>query len=154
MEDASVWLTNIKMVSIDLSREFIAYLPNLAGAIVVLLVGWGFAKILRAAVRIADGVNRLLDTLMPSGRLAGFRLSGRALKLIGDSIFWLAIFFVLTVASDIAEFHTFSAWLKGVVAYLPHLLGGGLIILVGYLISAAIRDLLSMTLASVGVGQS
>ena len=155
MEDASVWLTNIKMVSIDLSREFIAYLPNLAGAIVVLLVGWGFAKILRAAaVRIADGVNRLLDTLMPSGRLAGFRLSGRALKLIGDSIFWLAIFFVLTVASDIAEFHTFSAWLKGVVAYLPHLLGGGLIILVGYLISAAIRDLLSTTLASVGVGQS
>jgi small-conductance mechanosensitive channel len=113
------------------------------------------ARILRAGtLRIGEGVNRVFDTLMPSGRLAAFRLSGPATKLIGDIVFWLTIFFVVTVASDVAELLTFSTWLKTVVAYLPHLLGGGIIILVGYLISSAVRDLLSTTLASVGVSQS
>lgn len=155
MEDASIWLTNIKTVSVALLGDFIAYLPSLAGAILLLAAGWVLAKVLRAAaVRISDGVNRVLDTLVPTGRLAGFRLSRRATQLNGNIVFWLTIFFVVTVASDVAELETFSSWLKEVVGYLPHLLGGGLIILFGYLISAAIRDLVSTTLASMGVGQS
>ncbi len=155
MEDASIWLTNIKTVSVALLGDFIAYLPSLAGAILLLAAGWVLAKVLRAAaVRISDGVNRVLDTLVPTGRLAGFRLSRRATQLIGNMVFWLIIFFIVTVASDVAELETFSSWLQGVVGYLPHLLGGGFIILAGYLISAAIRDLVSTTLSSIGIGQS
>lgn len=155
MKDASVWLANVKSASLALLGDFIAYLPNLIGALILLGAGWVLAKIFRAAaIRISDGVNRLMDTFMPTGRLASFRLSRRATQLIGNTVFWLIIFFVLTVASDVAELTTFSSWLKSVVGYLPHLLGGGFIILVGYLISAAIRDLISTTLSSMGIGQS
>ena len=155
MEDASIWLANVKTVSISLLGDFIAYLPSLVGAVLLLGGGWLLARVLRVgAIRISEAVNRLFDTLMPTGRLASFRLSRRASQLLGSVVFWLVIFFVVTVASDVAELDTFSNWLKGVVAYLPHLLGGGLIILVGYLISAAIRDLVSTTLSSLGVSQS
>jgi len=72
-------------------------------------------------------------------------------QLIGNAVFWLTLFVVLTVAADVAEFDTLSEWLNSIVGFLPHLLGGGFIILVGYLISAAIRDLVSGALTSVGV---
>lgn len=155
MEDASVWLANVKAVSLSLLGDFVAYLPNLFGAILLLVAGWVLARILRAgAVRVSDGLNRVFDTVMPTGRLADVRLSRRAADLLGSIVFWLIIFFVITVASDVAELETLSSWLEGIVLYLPHLLGGGLIILVGYLISAAIRDLVSTTLSSMAIGQS
>jgi len=63
MEDASLWLSNIKQVSVDLLRDFIAYLPNLAGAVLLLAAGWLLAKLLKmGTVRISAGVNSLLDT--------------------------------------------------------------------------------------------
>lgn len=155
MEDASIWLANVKTAALGLVSEFITYLPNLLGALLLIAGGWFVARLLRAtAIRLADGVNRLLDTLVPTGGLSGFRLSRRVIDLIGDAVLWLFLFGIVTIAADVAEFVTFSNWLKDVVAYLPHLLGGGFIILAGYLISAAIRDVVSTALASMGIGQS
>lgn len=154
MEGASVWFTNVKKVSLELISNFIAYLPSLIGAMLLLVAGWLLARLLRTgAVRISDGINRLLDTVIPTGHLANFRLSKTSTRLIGNATYWLVIFFSLTVASDVAGLETFSSLLEGVSGYLPHLLGGGLIILVGYLISAAIRDVVSTTATSMGVEQ-
>ncbi len=155
MENASIWLAIIKTASLGVLTDFISYLPNLVGALLLLVAGWVLARSFKAvAVRFCDGVNRFFETVIPTGRLASFRLSRRATQLIGNVVLWLTLFFVVTVASDVAEFNTFSLWLKEIVGYLPHLMGGAFIILAGYMVSAAIRDLASTTLSSMGIGQS
>lgn len=155
MEDASIWIANVKTAALGLLSQFIAYLPSLLGAFLLLTAGWLVARLTRAmSVRVSDWFNRLLDTVVPTGQLASFRLSPRVIGMIGNAVFWLIMFCAVTIAADVAEMETFSDWLKSAVRYLPDLLGGGFIILAGYVISAAVRDLVSTTLASVEIGQS
>jgi len=154
MDEASIWLTDMKSASADLFAVFIAYLPYLVGAVLILLAGWLLARLARTMVlRMGDATNRLLDAVMPTGRLARFRLSPSATQHIGNAVYWLVMFFTITATANVAGLDTFSSWLDSIVAYLPNLLGGGLIILVGYMISEAIRDLVSTTLQSMEVAQ-
>jgi hypothetical protein len=133
----------------------IGYIPNLVGALLLLLFGWVFARLVRAgAGRLSDALNRLLDRFMRVDSLTRFRLSPQASKLIGNVAFWLIILFFITAATKVAQLDAFSSWLDRIVAYLPTLLAGGLIILAGYFVSALVRDLVSATLGSAGMAQS
>ncbi|WP_373086101.1 hypothetical protein [Sneathiella sp.] len=154
MEDASIWLANVKSASMELLSDLIAALPGLLGAVVLLVVGCLIARVLRAtAIRMSDGLNRLLETVMPTGRLASFRLSPRLARMIGNVVYWLTIIFAITLAADVADFDTVSSWLAVIFGYLPRVLGGVLIIIVGYLLAATVRDIVATALSSMAVSQ-
>jgi small-conductance mechanosensitive channel len=155
MEDASIWLDRVRQSLLDLASAFIAYLPDLLFAIILLVIGWLLARFLRAsATRINNYVNRLLETIAPTGRLASFRLSGRGTTLVGHLLYWLVLFIFVAAAARAAEFETLTYWLDEVVGLLPNLLGGATIVLIGYAVSIAVRDLVSTTLASAEIRQS
>lgn len=155
MENVTSWLDKVSAASTEMINSVAGYLPNLLGTILLLIAGWVIARIARtAALRLGDGVNRLLDRFMRAGSLARFRLSPQIIRLISDVAFWLIILFFITAATRIARLEVFSSWLDRIVAYLPTLLAGGLIILAGYLVSVLVRDLVSATLASARVPQS
>lgn len=155
MEQVTSPLQQASLAAADSLAALIAYVPNVLGAVLLVLAGWLMARIARAAAgRLGDGANRVLGRLLRSGSLARVRLSPRALKLAGDLVFWLIILFFVTAATKVARLDAFSAWLDQIVAYLPTLLAGGLIILAGYLLSTLMRDLVSATLASARIGQS
>ena len=154
MEEASIWLTNAQAIGLELISDLIAALPGFAGAVFLLVVGWLIARGLRAAsLRLSNWFNRLLETIVPTGRLAKFRLSGRAAKLVGNTVYWLTIFFAITLAADVAHFDTLSSWMSVILGYLPQIFGGTFIVVVGYLIGVAIRDVVSTTLSSMGMEQ-
>ena len=155
MEDASIWLDRVRQSLLDLASAFIAYLPDLLFAIFLLVVGWLLARFLRAsATRINNYVNRLLETIAPTGRLASFRLSGRGTTLVGHLLYWLVLFIFVAAAARAARFETLTYWLDEIVGLLPNLIGGVSIVLIGYAISVAVRDLVSTTLASAEIRQS
>ena len=155
MENVTSWFDSLRVSAADLLGTVVAYAPNLIGALLLLLFGWMLARLVRTGTgRLGDTINRLLDRLMRIGSLTRFRLSPQALKLIGNVAFWLIILFFITAATKVAQLDAFSSWLDRIVAYLPTLLAGGLIILAGYLVSALVRDLLSATLGSAGLAQS
>ncbi|MCC3305081.1 mechanosensitive ion channel family protein [Sneathiella sp. HT1-7] len=154
MEDASNWFANVKTASMELLSDLITALPGLLGAIILLVAGWAVARVLRAtSIKMSDGMNRLFETIMPTGRLASFRLSPRSAQMIGNVVYWLTIVFTITLAADVANFDTFSSWLAVIFGYLPRVLGGVLIVIVGYLLGAAVRDLVATTLSSMAVHQ-
>jgi small-conductance mechanosensitive channel len=67
-------------------------------------------------------------------------------------VYWVVVLFFLTAATQVLGLDAFLGWLNRVVAYLPTLLTGGLIILAGFLVSALVRDLV-VTAAPVGGSQ-
>lgn len=155
MEHLTTWLDGLRASAANLLDTMVGYLPNLIGAVLLLLLGWMLARLVRAAAgRLGNAVNRLLDRLMRRGSLTRFRLSPRALKLIGNAAFWLVILFFITAATRVAQLDAFSSWLDRILAYLPTLLAGALIILAGYLVSALVRDLVAATLGSAGLAQN
>jgi hypothetical protein len=155
MDHVTSWFDGLRASAANLLDTMLGYLPNLIGALLLLLFGWMLARLVRAAAgRLGDAVNRLLDRFMRPSSLTRFRLSPRALKLIGNAAFWLVILFFITAATRVAQLDAFSSWLDRILAYLPNLLAGALIILAGYLVSALVRDLVGATLGSAGLAQS
>lgn len=155
MENGSIWFSGLKTGFIDIAVNVVNYLPNLAAALILLLIGWVIGRLSRTlATKIAAGLNRLLDSVAATGRLSTIRVSANAASLVGTAVFSLVMFIFITAAANAAELTIFSVWLESIVAYLPNLLGGALIIFVGYLLSIAARDMVTTLLSSLSVRQS
>lgn len=127
------------------------YLPVLVAAIAVMLLGWLLARLARGAlVRSGGALNRAFQGLGRPLSLSRVRISERVLVLTANVLYWVIILLFAAVAARVAGFATFSAWLDRVVDYLPALVAGMLIVFVGYLLSALVRDIVEATFLSVG----
>jgi small-conductance mechanosensitive channel len=146
MNDISAVLENARRVGARSVTEIVDYLPTLLGACIILLVGWGVARLLRAGTnRAGDKINRLLDRVFRSGRLAQFRLSSRMLSALAEVIFWLTLFVFVSIAARAAGLTTFAIWLDRMTANLPNIVAGVLVIIVGFFIAEIARNLSTAT---------
>jgi len=135
--------------------QFNAYLPNLLGAVLLMLLGWAVASILRSlSVRMTGILNRILSRLFSKGGLAKFRLSDPLVVLFSRIIFWGTILVFAIISTQILGLTAFSIWLNRLVAYFPSLVAGGIIILAGVLFSSLGRDLTVSAAASAHIAQS
>lgn len=154
MDDVSAWFGGMTAAGTEMQSQIVAYLPNLLGALLLLAVGWGIARLARTGTRkLSGGLGRLLERGIRFGRLSRLRLSPRIHGLLASIVFWLVMLLFITAATRVARLDAFSLWLDRIVAYLPTLIAGGLIVLFGYLISAMVRDLLSATFVTAGLGR-
>lgn len=154
MDDVSAWFGGMTAAGTEMQSQIVAYLPNLLGALLLLAVGWGIARLARIGTRkLSGGLGRLLERGIRFGRLSRLRLSPRIHGLLASIVFWLVMLLFITAATRVARLDAFSLWLDRIVAYLPTLIAGGLIVLFGYLISAMVRDLLSATFVTAGLGR-
>ena len=135
--------------------QILEYLPSILGAVVLLLVGWGVARLLRytteqitekTLVRLAH--SRPLDTRIkqPESYSAAPRIASRI-------VFWVVILFFILAAAEVLELKVISGLLTGVTAYLPRLLAGLLILFIGLWFGEATRAVLTRTSRRIGVEQ-
>lgn len=122
----------------------LAYLPNIIGAIALLILGWLLARLLRVvAVRATRLLDRMLTRLIGPG---SERLHvGEASRILGAIVFWLVLLFFATAATEVLGLAPFTEWLSRFVAYLPTLAAGVLIIAAGYAVSRIASDLVRTT---------
>lgn len=154
MDDVSAWFDGVTAATAEVQSQFVAYVPSLLGALLLLTIGWGVARLARAgAHKLGGGLGRLLERGVRFGRLSKLRLSPRIPELLASIVFWLVLLLFITAATKVARLDAFSAWLDRIVAYLPALIAGGIIILLGYLISAMVRDLVTATFVTAGLGR-
>ena len=152
MEEVSTWMAEISGTTTRLLGQFIEFIPDLLGAMLLILVGWIVARLIRSAgTRSAMWFNSFVERVMGREKAQYLRLSTAAVKLLGNISFWIVILLFITAATRVLGLLAFSDGLDQVVGYLPTLLAGGLIILVGVVISSLVRDLTAATVASAGV---
>jgi hypothetical protein len=123
------------------------HLPNILGAILLLLVGWLLAKTLRIlAIRFTRFIDKIVLNYSSKKGIKRTRLPIISGKVIGEVIYWVVLLVFITTATHVLDLKIFTDWLSRVIAYLPTLLAGGLIILAGVLVSSIARDLVVATL--------
>ncbi|MEJ2179584.1 MAG: mechanosensitive ion channel, partial [Gammaproteobacteria bacterium] len=71
----------------------------------------------------------------------------------GEFLFWLLILVFVTLATEILGLGIVGTWLKEVVTFLPLATVGILIVLVGFVVSSLVRDLVESTATSVGLAR-
>ena len=144
----SEWGAAIGGSFVDLLTEIIALLPTLLAAIVIFVAG----------IFIADGLGRLVSRVLARAYLdqaaertglkktlerVGFRLAlSRALGML---VTWFLYAVVLVAAADVLGLAQISQFLGSVVLYIPNVIIGVVILIVGILVSNFIHTLVKET---------
>jgi len=130
------------------------FLPSILGAFLLLLSGWVVARVLRSvAVRSAFVVDRMLARFTSSGSAERAKLPQSSARVLGSIVFWLVLLFFITAATQVLGLDAFTAWLAGVVNYVPTLFSGALIVAAGFLLSRLARDVVMATSSVAGSRQ-
>ncbi len=135
MEAFSEALQRTGAATVDL---VLAHLPQLLGALALLLIGWLLARLLRLATR--RGV-LLLDALIArNGGVARWRI-GNSASVLGTAVYGVVLLFFVAAATHTLGLQTFTDWLARILDHLPTLAAGLLIVAAGYALSGFVADL-------------
>lgn len=119
-------------------ERLLAHLPQLLGALLLLLAGWLLARLLRAATRRGAA---LLDALVARTTGRSRWQLGRSASVLGAIVYWVVLLFFITAATQTLGLQTFTDWLARLLDHLPTLAAGLLIVGAGYLLSGFVADL-------------
>ena len=117
---------------------FLSYIPQLIGAIVILIVGYIVAKVLQAVVsRVLQAVG--FDNWMERGGIKQFldRAQTRETPatVLGRLVFWFVFIIVITMAADALGIRQVSAVLAQLIAYIPSIIAAILILVLAALLA-------------------
>jgi len=154
MEQGSTWLVELQATFTRMAGQFVEYLPNLIGGIVLLAVGYIVARVLRMiVVRSSTGLNAALDGSLRRGVLQRLRLSPAIIELLGKAVFWFVLVVFLVPVVRMLGLTTFGEWLDRLAGYLPEFLTGALIIAVGAFLGVFVRDITRTTVSATRIGR-
>jgi small-conductance mechanosensitive channel len=117
---------------------FFSFLPQLLGAIIILIIGYIVAKILQAVVgRVLKSVG--FDGWMEKGGIKQFfdraQTSYTPATVIGRLVFWFVFIIALTMAADALGIPQVSAVLGQLIAFIPSIIAAILILILAALLA-------------------
>ena len=117
---------------------FLSYLPQLIGAIVILIVGYIVAKVLQAVVgRVLQGIG--FEGWMEKGGIKQFfdrtQTNQTPTSIIGKLVFWFVFIIALTMAADALGIPQVSAVLAQLIAFIPSIIAAILILVLAALLA-------------------
>jgi len=122
--------------------RILAHLPQLLGALALLLIGWLLARLLRFATRHAAA---MLESLITRTTGQVHWRAGRSASVLGTVVYWVVLLFFVTAATQTLGLQTFTDWLARLLEHLPALAAGLLIVVAGYVLSRFVGDLVQAT---------
>jgi hypothetical protein len=136
------------------ANEIGAFVPNLIGALVILVVGYILARVLSGLVR--GLLHRAgFDRLLHSGTGGSFvrKVTSSPSKLFGTLVFWALMLGTISVAVTTLDIPALTAFVGAIYAYLPNVLAALLIFLVASAISAGVATLVTRVMGDTGLGK-
>ncbi len=155
MERLQAWGAQLIAVFRDTLAGLITYLPVLLTAAAVLLIGWLLAHLFRTLVRRAlESMDWLVARLMPRSAARSETLTRVTSRAISTVVFWIVLLIFAASALRILGGSVFERWTENLLAYLPSVIGGVIIIVVGFTGGTLARHILEQASVGFGVGQS
>lgn len=136
---------------VQFKENMITNIPNLIFAIFIILIGLLIARLLQAVVnRFITNLDRFIISGKLRSRIQHLRLE-RSARLFGKIVFWIITVFFLTAATEVLGLPIFTAWLSGLVKYLPNLLIAAIIVFLGIIGGKLLRDVISTASDTAGL---
>ena len=136
--------------------SFVGFLPNLIGFLVILVVGYIIAKVVKGVlVKVLQRAG--LDKALHSGHSGRYveQISPGAspANLVGLVAFWLIFLFVLTAAIGALGIPAVTTFMNQVLAYLPNIIAAVLIFVIAGVVASAIAGLVTKTMGDTPTGK-
>lgn len=134
--------------------ELVAFLPNLIGALLLLLLGYFVAKALDGLSRRAlqrAGFDRAIHR-EPTGEWIK-RVIPRPSSLAGTIVFWVVFLGAVSIAVDVLGIEALENLVAAIYGYLPNVLAALLIFIVAVAIAAGVATLANRLLGDTSLGR-
>jgi small-conductance mechanosensitive channel len=146
--DPKYWHESLMTALLEMWKKVATFIPNVLGAVSVLLVGFLISLFLRYASSFLLrklGLDKLGEKTNIHSGLRRLSLSSNLSDLFGQAIFWIFILLFFSTAVETLGLETFSKALSSLVAYLPKVLAAGAIVVFGMWLAGSLRDLIFRT---------
>ena len=137
-------------------NSFFAFIPNVIGFLVILLIGWIIAKAVRAAVnRGLDslGVDKKLHESPASQYVEKISPGAQPSHLIGATAYWFIFLFSLSAAIDALKIAALTTFIAQVQAFLPNIIVAILIFVVAAALAGAIAGVVQKLMGDTPTGK-
>lgn len=152
MNDSTSMLHELTVAFQKMGPQLLEYLPRIITAVLVLVIGWLVARLLRMViVRAISRLDQFWQRLIAKRGLRQLQPRQPPTRVVGELVFWLLMLIFVTLAADILGLAIFSTWFKEVISYIPLVAAGLLIVLVGFVVSSLVRDLVTSAADSAGL---
>ena len=139
-------ITNWKELTFDslaeIMNDIMGALPNLIGAILILIIGWIITKIaiiiLKKVLRLAK-VDKLTDVINEKKLFGKVDLRFNVINVIVGFVKWILYLVFLIVASDIMNWEVASRGIGDLLLYLPTLFSAIALFMIGLYIANYIK---------------
>lgn len=135
-------------------QVFMGGLPNVLGAIVILILGWLISKGIASVLdKILLGVkfDALATKLKVVELLERGNIESPPSKIISQFVYWILLLLVFITASDILGWKSVSDEISKLISYLPTLFSAIILFILGSFIAGFVRDIIRSTTASLGI---
>ncbi len=151
-------LTQVGLQSlVALGESFMTALPNIIGALFLILLGWIIARITSFLVRKtlnAVGFEKLMNKLNLDDLLRNANITLTPSSVVGKFVYWVIILLFFVTASDTLGWSVVSSSISELIAYLPQLFSAIVIFVIGFYIATFVRKGLRTILDSLAVASS
>ncbi|MBI2072648.1 MAG: hypothetical protein HYW06_03715 [Gemmatimonadetes bacterium] len=141
----------------DFLRGVGNFLPNILAAIVILLVGWVVARVLRAAVGRGLRLARLPDIADKAGIESFLRKGGitrPSTDLVAVLVYWLVMLVVLLTAVNALRLEMASQLLNQILLYIPNIIVAVIVVIVGMYAASFVAGLVRTAAANAGIEEA
>ncbi len=138
-------------------RGILVFLPDLLGALLILILGWIVARISRAAV--ARGLKIVkFPVLAEKAGIDGFLEKGglkrTSTDLLAALMYWLVMLVVLLVAVQYLELEAASLLLRDVLDFIPNIIVAVIVLVVGLYAANFVAALVRTAAANAGIEEA
>ena len=136
-------------------QKIMETLPSIIGAILILLIGWLFAKLVsRVIARLLKAVkfDIAADKVKATELLEKANVSLTPSQLIGKFFYWILLLLVIISATDAMGWGAVSNEISKLLSFLPRLLIALVFFVVGSFIAKFVRDIIKGASASLSIG--
>jgi len=132
-------------------EKIISLLPALVGALVILLLGWFLAKILKSVLiklLVAVRFEKFSERSGLSKFLSRGDIKHSFADILGTVFFWIIFLFFIDLAADVLKFTLLQNLINSIISFIPKLIVAVLIIIVGVLLSSFFKGMVKVAASS------
>ncbi len=147
------WSASLSRYLDALAQRGIEYLPSVLGAVLLLVIGWLIARLLRAwTTRSLSRLNRRFAGQAVEHELKASGAGRVANEAAGLIMFWLVLLLFMAAAGEVLGLVVVTTGLSRFAQYLPNILGAMLVVLAGMVLSNLARNAIARAVASAKIG--
>lgn len=122
----------------QLGRQIISVLPNVLAALIIVGIGlvaaWGLGHVVERLLRVMR-LDHLCDRLGVNSALARGGVKADPSHIVGRVAYWAVVLFAVIAGLGALNLQPINHFAQSLLAYIPHVLIAGIILVAGYLLS-------------------